>query len=160
MARSAPENGTHSLLVAAGKSAATAVASALSCVRDRLLTWFFLGAVGGVVPLAAEWVVRSATDKPTSASAIIGRGELLLVSVVIGSSAVGALVTSAAERHTRIIGWGLGFPSLLLIGVYYGGVAASAESTNPGFVAIRSAVIFGIVVIIGALCVALAKDTT
>jgi hypothetical protein len=75
-----------------------------------LLTWFFLGALGGLVPLAAEWVVRSATDKPATASAIIGRGELLLVSVVIGSSAVGALVTSAAGRHTRTIGWGLGFP--------------------------------------------------
>jgi hypothetical protein len=128
-------------------------------VRDRLLTWFFLGAVGGAVPLAAEWVVRVATAKPTTASAIIGRGELLLVSVVIGSSAVGTLVTSAAERQTRIIGWGLGFPGLLLIGVFYGEVAASPESTSPGFVATGSAVVFGIVVVIGALCVALAKDT-
>ena len=119
----------------------------------------FLAAVGGVVPLAAEWVVRLATDKPATASAIIGRGELLLVSVVIGSSAVGTLVTSVAGRHTRTIGWGLGFPSLLLVGVFYGGVAASPESTRPGFVATWSAIVFGIVVLVGAFCVALARDT-
>src|SRR5438105_6514157 len=99
-------------------------------MRDRLVTWFFLGALGGLVPFLAEWVGRFAGDKRRDPAAIIGGGELLLVSVVIGSSAVGALVASAAGRRTRAVGWGFGFPTLLLIGVYYGALAASPGNTS------------------------------
>lgn len=127
-------------------------------MRDRLLTWFFLGALGGIVPLIAEVVVRLATNKDKSPPAIVGRGELLLISVVIGSSAVGALVSSTAGRRTRMIAWGIGFPSLMAIGVYYGGISASPVTINEHFVATWSSVVFGVTILLGALCVGLARE--
>src|SRR5205823_9299827 len=40
-------------------------------VADRLLSWFFLGVVGGVMPLLAELVLRVALRRPHSLTALV-----------------------------------------------------------------------------------------
>jgi len=99
-------------------------------VADRLLSWFFLGVMGGLMPLLAELVLRVALRRPHSLTALIGHGELLLIAVVIGSSAVGTLVSSAASRRVRTVAWGLGFPCLLLLGVFYGGLSSRTDGAR------------------------------
>lgn len=102
---------------------------------DRLLSWFFLGAVGGLMPVLTELVLRLVLGRPHSLPDLVGRGELLLISVLIGSSAVGTLVSSAAGTRVRTVAWGLGFPYLLVLGVAYGGLRASPAHASRGSVA-------------------------
>jgi hypothetical protein len=100
-------------------------------VADRLLSWFFLTVGGGLMPLLAELVLRVALRRPHSLTALVGHGELLLISVVIGSSAVGTLVSSAASTRVRTAAWGLGFPPLLLLGVFAQHPRRSTAGTLP-----------------------------
>jgi len=127
-------------------------------VADRLLSWFFLGVLGGVMPLLAELVLRVALRRPHSLTALVGHGELLLIAVVIGSSAVGTLVSSAASRRVRTVAWGLGFPCLLLLGVFYGGLRAAPAELDRGFVATWSVIVFLVAVGCGAWCITIARD--
>jgi hypothetical protein len=127
-------------------------------VADRILSWFFLTVVGGLMPLLAELVLRVALRRPHSLTALVGHGELLLISVVVGSSAVGTLVSSAASTHVRTAAWGLGFPPLLLLGVFYGGIRAASPEVDRGYVATWSGVVFLAVVACGACCITIARD--
>jgi hypothetical protein len=127
-------------------------------VADRVLSWFFLGVVGGLMPLLAELVLRVALRRPHSLMALVGHGELLLITVVIGSSAVGTLVTSAASSRVRTVAWGLGFPCLLLLGVFYGGLRAAPVELDPPFVAAWSVIAFLVAVACGAWCITIARD--
>jgi len=127
-------------------------------VADRLLSWFFLGVVGGLMPLLAELVLRIALRRPHSLPHLVGRGELLLISVLVGSSAVGTLVGSDASRRARTLAWGVGFPCLLLLGVAYGGLRAGPVRVGRESVATWSGVVFLAMVVFGAWCISIARQ--
>jgi hypothetical protein len=127
-------------------------------VADCILSWFFLTVVGGLMPLLAELVLRVALRRPHSLTALVGNGELLLISVVVGSSAVGTLVSSAASSRARTVAWGVGFPCLLLLGVAFGGLRAAPASLSRGPVAIGSTVVFLATVACGAYCISIARE--
>lgn len=127
-------------------------------MADRLLSWFFVGAGGGVMPVLAELVLRVALRRPHSLTALVGHGELLLISVVVGSSAVGTLVASAASTRVRTVAWGLGFPSLLLLGILYGGLRAAPADASRAPIAKWTSIVFLATVVFGAYCITIARD--
>src|SRR3569833_3117170 len=72
-------------------------------VRLKLLKWTFFEIIFALLPLAFNWADSVIHGLGANAAQVLGRGELLLVSVAIIAAAIGDLVKGGLG--TTIRGW-------------------------------------------------------
>jgi hypothetical protein len=117
-------------------------------IRLKLLKWIFFEIIFALLPLVFDWADGAIHGKGTSLAKVLGRGELLLVSVAIMAAAIGDLVKGGLNSRIRSLKVSLvGFGMILATGAtwLYAEVAvAPCESSG---IAMR-------VTVIASICVA------
>jgi hypothetical protein len=89
---------------------------------------------------------------------VLGEGQLLLVTVAIGSPPIGLLLVSGGRRVRKVVTGGLALVGILCASAFYADAASGRSGTSPHKVAEASLVLFGLVLIVGTVCIILASD--
>jgi hypothetical protein len=88
---------------AAGTPAAgTPAAGDQHKMRRKVITWILFGVIGSIVPLVFLYVARSDASLEGGIPAVLSTGELLIVSIVSTTAAVGDLLVSRKKELSDI----------------------------------------------------------
>lgn len=125
----------------------------LGVALRRLARWVGIDVVASLTPLGAAALVRSAKGDAVTLGAIIGGGELLLVTIALALPVLMAVVMSEMTpglRGTVAIFLLIALSSALIM---YGSFA-SQQSPDEDFVVSASIVLWGLLLLVAATAVA------
>jgi hypothetical protein len=128
-----------------------------AAAKSRLVQWFIFGVIASLVPLLADALVRHADHRSAGWPEVIGHGELLLVTGAIAFPAFGAILMSDVGGLVRGIFGGFAVVTLFLIALLYASVARVSTQADPHFIVGASLILFVIMLVIGGVCVGVAK---
>jgi hypothetical protein len=119
----------------------------LSELWAAFVRWVCFGITLAVLPIATNWISSLTRGGEVSAWNILGNGELLLVSAVLGATSVGELMGARTRRFIifRSVLSGFNLPLILLASIWFADISATVRSdvdVDQRFVAIGSLVVF------------------
>lgn len=119
------------------------------------IRWLLFGIVLAVLPVAVNWISLQTRDLDASHTVVLGSGELLLVSAVLGATATGDLMGARSRRFLVFRTMLTGFNVILMIlaSLWFADVAATIradDKVDREFVAFGSLVVFATTIIICA----------
>jgi hypothetical protein len=132
-------------------------------VSLKLGKWLIFEVLIALVPLAFNWFGAVLRDGDSTASAVLGRGELLLVSTAIVAASLGELMNKGLNEHLRgtkqmLVGVGI---ILIIAATWLYSEAAVTPGEVPladvGPVVTMSCVIAAVASILSASCLVVAE---
>ena len=124
------------------------MSNGVKAVLGRLGRWVGIDVLASLAPLGAAALVRLAKGNPVTLDALIGDGELLLVTIAVVLPVVAAVVMSDMNGGLRAA---LAIPLLLSLGaaaLLYGSFA-SQDSPSMHFVVTTSIILWGVLLVVG-----------
>lgn len=111
------------------------------------IRWLCFGVTLAVLPIVTNWVSALTRGAEISVSAVLGNGELLLVSAVLGATSIGELMGARTRRFIvfRSVLTGINLPLILLASIWFADIAATIRneiSVDQWFVSVGSASVF------------------
>lgn len=126
-------------------------------MAERLAQWYVFGVAASLLPLLVDALVRLDDGRPAGLNAVLGHGELLLVTGAIAFPAFGMVVMSDVSRVLRGCFGGLAVLTEILVASLYASINREVRVSNPHSVAVQSVVLFLVMLAIGTVCVAVAR---
>jgi len=133
-------------------------------IRQTLVRWSLFSVTIALLPVVLNAFALMTRGQPMSYSAMVGNGELLLVSVAISAGAMGELI--AAERQPFTGTWqlliGLSVVIVLLASAWFADIASAiraGEYVSRHSIALGSTVVFACATLVGACCIMLSRMT-
>lgn len=128
---------------------------------QRVTRWLLFSVLIALSPLIATYLIQFSKGVEPSYAAIVGAGELYLVSMALCGAGIGDLLTSTkASPDAKFMSGGCTLFVLILSGwLYASGADARLHdgATDPMAIALISSVLFGTGLVGCGCCVALAE---
>lgn len=103
-------------------------------LAQKLTTWLIFGVTIALTPFALEFLKLIDRQKDVSLAAVLGSGQLLLVSAAIAAGALGELVlveVPPRRRLAKLISIGGCTLSLILSSLWFGDISAAIQEGKP-----------------------------
>jgi hypothetical protein len=133
----------------------------LSEVVHSLTVWLTFSVMLALAPLLFNLVWMFVAGGVPSLAALLGRGELLLVSVAVGADATGKLIDSDSRRQPRaVVPASVCILIVILASLLFSAIATKSvgATVDPRGVADVSGVMFFLITVAGARCASLAAE--
>lgn len=130
-------------------------------IAQKLTTWLIFGVTIALTPFALEFLKLLDRQKDVSFAAVLGTGELLLVSAAIAAGATGELVlveVPPRRRFAKLISIGGCTLSVIVSSLWFGDISAAIQegkAPDPNTVSSGSIILFICTLISGGWCLAL-----
>lgn len=131
-------------------------------IVHKLIKWAIFSVAVALMPLAFHAIQLAWRGNPFSIGAIIGHGELLLVSVAIAAAAIGDL---QGNKHStlgtvKLLSTGFCFIVLLMSSLFYADISAcqlADQVLQESMIKNVSLLCYAVTLVCGGCCVALAE---
>lgn len=121
-------------------------------LATRFLQWWFFGIGIAIVPLVANTFFLWFRGERVSESAVLGTGNLLLVTVAVGSPPLGLLLISRSRSTAKLVAGGCALVEIVLAALLYAYVASIPSAAHPHSVGEASLYLFALMVATGTAC--------
>jgi hypothetical protein len=132
----------------------------VAAIRESLLRWSLFSVIFAVLPVAFNALSAATRGEVAGYETLVGRGELLLVSVGISAAAAGELFGQDERllKSTRLFLVGMSFITVCIASLWFADIAnlvRTNEYHNQHIVALGSTVVFFCAIVTGACCMVL-----
>jgi hypothetical protein len=130
-------------------------------LAQKLTTWFIFGVIIALTPFILEFLKLLDRDKDVSLDAVLGTGQLLLVSAAIAAGATGELVlvdVPSRRRLGKLISIGGCTLAVIVSSLWFGDISAAIQEGNPpdpGVITNGSVFVFSCTLVSSGWCLAL-----
>lgn len=127
-------------------------------LREKFTRWFIFSVVISLVPLFTSYVGLALDRRTAGLAAVIGRGELLLITTTLAAAAIGELIPSGRERGTqKLLAGGACTVIVLLSSLVFAAVQARPHA-DPALTFVLSMSLFCGTLLASGSCLYLAHE--
>ncbi len=125
-------------------------------MSTALTGWVLFGVVMAVLPVAFNGISAATGNQPFTWEAVLGHGELLIVSVGITAAASSRLLIDGIHPTVRVLLLGAGFIIVAIASLWFAQVETlvrNKAAINTDLVVVGSLVVFVSALVTGGFCV-------